>query len=185
MTFKQKPVRSTMAWGFFGGLAYLPLIIALNMVVPWPLSLNLLLWALLAGYGLMLTRWAAKPLTSIAVPLLLLLLATFFIRSTTAFGFAALGMLSWMRSGICFNRTRLVKRLAVETILGIAAGLPVFVAVPTVTLSGALGVWLFFLIQTLYFVLFDYGAEPQHGIEVDAFEQAKMAAEQILAREVF
>ncbi len=182
MTFKQKPVRSTMAWGFFGGLAYLPLIIALNMVVPWPLSLNLLLWALLAGYGLMLTRWAAKPLTSIAVPLLLLLSAAFLIRPATAFVFTSLGILSWMRSGLCFNQTPLAKRLAVEMMLGIGAGLPVSVAVPAVTLSGALGVWLFFLIQALYFVVFDYRGEPAARIEVDPFERARMAAEQILSR---
>jgi len=54
-----------------------------------------------------------------------------------------------------------------------------------VTLGWALGVWLFFLIQALYFVLFEYQSEPQIKIEVDPFEKAKMAAEKILSGGAF
>ena len=90
-------------------------------------------------------------------------------------------MLSWIRSGICFKRKPLAKRLAAETGLGLGSGLLVFSAVPAVTLNGALGVWLFFLIQALYFVLFDYQSGPQAKIEVDPFEKAKMAARKILS----
>ncbi len=182
MKFKLKPVRSTIVWGLLSGLVYLPLNIITDLMVPWPLSFQLILWALLAGYGVMLSRWAGKPLTAIALPLLLLLSAAFLIRPATAFVFTSLGILSWMRSGLCFNQTPLAKRLAVEMMLGIGAGLPVSVAVPAVTLSGALGVWLFFLIQALYFVVFDYRGEPAARIEVDPFERARMAAEQILSR---
>ena len=156
MKISPTPVRSTMVWGLFSGLVYIPLSIPFGLMLPWPLSLQLLLWALLAGYGVLLSRWASKPLVSIALPLVLLLLAAFLIQSPTAFLFTALGILSWMRSGICFKQSPLIKRLAVEIILGVGAGLSVSAAVPTLTLAGALGVWLFFLVQTLYFVVFDY-----------------------------
>lgn len=177
-----RPIRSTIVWGLLSGLVYLQLDIALNLMVPWPLGLQLLLWALLAGYGILLSRWASKPFAVNALPLLLLLTAAFLIQSTTVFLFAALGTLSWMRSGICFNQTPVLKRLGVEMGLGIAAGLPVSAVLPFATLSGALGVWLFFLIQALYFVVFEYRNDPVARIEVDPFERAKMAAEQILSR---
>jgi hypothetical protein len=44
----------------------------------------------------------------------------------------------------------------------------------------ALGIWLLFLIQALYFVVFEYRKDPTERVEVDPFDRAKMAAEQIL-----
>jgi hypothetical protein len=180
-----KPVRSTIVWGLIGGLGYIPLCWALNLMVFWPLGFQLSLWALLAGYAVLLSRWASRPLKSIGLPLLLLLLSAFLIKSATAFLFTALVMLSWIRSGICFNRKPLVKRLGAEMGLGLGSGLLVSGAVPGVTVVWALGVWLFFLIQALYFVLFEYQSYPQTKIEVDPFEKAKMAAEKILSGGAF
>ena len=175
-----KPIRSTIAWGLLSGLVFVPLSMALNWMLPWPLSSRLLLWLLLAGYGILLSRWASKSFAVNALPLLLLLVVAFWIPSTPVFLFAALGVLSWMRSGICFNQTPVLKRLGVEMGLGIAAGLPVSAVLPATTAPGALGVWLFFLIQALYFVAFEYRNDPLVRVEVDPFERAKMAAEQIL-----
>ena len=176
-----KPIRSTIAWGLISGLIYLPLSLIFNSMAFWPLSFQLLLWTLLAGYGVLLSCWASKPLASVALPLLLLLFAAFLIQSTATFLLAALGMLSWMRSGICFNQTSVVKRFVAETGLGLSSGLPVAASVPAATLTGTLGVWLFFLIQALYFVVFEYRNDPATRVELDPFERAKMAAEQILS----
>ena len=176
-----KPIRSTIAWGLISGLIYLPLSLIFNSMAFWPLSFQLLLWTLLAGYGVLLSCWASKPLASVALPLLLLLFAAFLIQSTATFLLAALGMLSWMRSGICFNQTSVVKRFVAETGLGLSSGLPMAASVPAATLTGALGVWLFFLIQALYFVVFEYRNDPATRVELDPFERAKMAAEQILS----
>jgi hypothetical protein len=65
--------------------------------------------------------------------------------------------------------------------MGVGAGLAMSAVVLTATVSAALGIWLFFLIQTLYFVIFEYRQEPTSGLEVDPFERARMAAEQILS----
>jgi hypothetical protein len=151
----------------------------------WPLGFQLSFWALLAGYAVLLSRWASRPLKAIGLPLLLLLGSAFLIQSATAFLFAALVTLSWIRSGVCFRRKPLVKRLAAELGLGLIAGLLVSGAMPGVNLVWALGVWLFFLIQALYFVLFEYQGNLRTKIDVDPFENAKMAAEKILSGGTF
>jgi hypothetical protein len=117
--------------------------------------------------------------------LLLLLLSAVLIESATAFFFTALVMLSWIRSGIFFKRKPLLKRLGVEMGLGLGSALLVSGATPGVTLVWALGVWLFFLIQALYFVLFEYQSDTQTKIEVDPFEKAQIAAEKILSGGAF
>jgi hypothetical protein len=179
------PIRSTIVWGLIGGLVYIPLCSALSLMVFWPLGIQLSLWILLSGYAVLLSRWASRPLKSIGLPLLLLLLAAFLIESATVFLFSAIVMLSWIRSGTCFKRKPIVKRMAAEMGLGLASGLLVSGAVPGVTLVWALGVWLFFLIQALYFVLFEYQSDSQTKIDVDPFEEAKMAAEKILCGGAF
>ena len=185
MKSKTTPIRSTIVWALIGGLVYIPLCSALSLMVFWPLGIQLSFWILLAGYAVLLSRWASRPLKSIGLPLLLLLLSAFLIESATAFLFTALVMLSWIRSGICFKSKPLIKRLVAEMGLGLGSGLLVSGAVPGVTLVWALGVWLFFLIQALYFVLFEYQSDPQTKIEVDPFEKAKMAAEKILSGGAF
>jgi len=175
-----RPIRSTIIWGVVGGLFYIPLCAAFNLFVSWPVGLQLTLWALLAGYGVFLTRWSAVPLRSIGLPLLLLFTAVIFIRSTPVFLFLAFAMLGWIRSGICFKKKPVVKRLAVEVALGSATALLVAGALPVVNPVWALGVLMFFLIQALYFVLFEQDRDSELKIEADSFEKAKMAAENIL-----
>jgi hypothetical protein len=180
-----RPIRSTIVWGLIGGLVYIPLCSALSLMVFWPLGFRLSLWILLAGYAALLSRWASRPLRSMGLPLLLLLLSAGWIESATAFLFTAIVILGWIRSGICFRRKPLPKRLGAEVALGLGSVLLVFGAVPGVTPVWALGVWLFFLIQALYFVLFEYQRDSQTKIEVDPFEKAKMAAEKILSGGAF
>ena len=176
-----KPVRSTIIWGLLSGLLYIPLSVALSYIMRWPVSFQVSLWILLSGYGVLLSRWAPKSLGSIGLPVLLLLLAAFFIRSTSAFLFTSLVLMGWIRSGICFKETAFLKRLGIEIGLGLATGLLVAGTMPSATLAWALGIWLFFLIQALYFVLFDYRSDPEVKMEVDPFEKAKMAAQKILS----
>ena len=185
MKSKTSPIRSTIVWGLIGGLVYIPLCSALGLMVFWPQGIQLTFWILLAGYAVLLSRWACRPLRAIGLPLLLLLLSTALIESATVFLFTAFAMLSWIRSGICFKNKPVVKRLAAETGLGLGSGLLVIGAVPGANLVWALGVWLFFLIQALYFVLLEYQSDPQIKIEIDPFEKAKMAAEKILSGGAF
>jgi len=51
---------------------------------------------------------------------------------------------------------------------------------PYSTLTWALGIWMFFLIQSLYFI-FMTGIRPEEKhVKEDAFEKARMRAEGIL-----
>jgi uncharacterized membrane protein len=117
--------------------------------------------------------------------LLLLFLAAFLISSPSVFMFISLVMLSWIRSGVCFKEKPFLKRIGAEIGLGLVAGLLLSVTLPAVTIAWALGVWLFFLIQALYFVLFDHRSDPQATIEVDPFEKSRVAARKILSNGIF
>ena len=185
MKFKTTPIRSTIVWGLLGGLVYIPLSSALSLMMFWPLGIQLSLWILLAGYGVLLSRWAPNSLGSISLPLLLVFLSAFLIRSTSAFMLISLVMLSWMRSAVCFKEKPFLKRIGAEIGLGLASGLLISGAIPAATLSWALGIWLFFLIQALYFVLFDPRSDPGVKIELDPFEKSKMAAQKILSNGIF
>lgn len=174
------PIRSTIAWGLLSGFVYLLLSVPANAIIFWPIGEQLVLWVLLAGYSILLSRWASRPLSAVAWPLMLLLVGALLIPSTSTFTWVALGILSWIRSGICFNRTLVLKRCAVEFGLGLGTGLVVSAVLPATTVSVALGVWLLFLIQALYFVMFEYRKDSADSVEVDPFERARLAAEEIL-----
>ena len=180
-----KPLRSTIIWGLIGGLLYIPLCVGLSYFMLWPMSFQVSLWVLLAGYGILLSRWAPKSLGSITLPLLLVLLSALFIGSTSTFMFISLVVLSWIRSGVCFKEKPFLKRFGTETGLGLATGLLLSGAIPGVTIAWALGIWLFFLIQALYFVLLDHSTDPETKIEIDPFEKSKMAAQKILSNRIF
>jgi hypothetical protein len=174
------PIRLTIVWGLIGGLIYIPLCIAFGLFVRWPVSLQLTFWSLLAGYGVLLLTRSSVPLRSMALPFMLLFVAAIFVQSTHVFLFSAFAALSWIRSGICFRKKPFLKRLGTEISLGSATALLVDGAVPGLTPVWALGVLMFFLIQALYFVLLATDAGSALKTEVDAFEKARMAAENIL-----
>jgi len=176
-----KPIRFTMVWGLLSAVIYLPASMFLHSLLTWPLGDHLLIWAMLAGYGLMLSRWAFKPFSAVVLPLILLLFAALFIHSTPTYVWVALGIMGWIRSGICFRRRPVALRFIAETGLGVGAGLAMSAVLLTATVSAALGIWLFFLIQALYFVMFEYRQGPINRLEVDPFERARVAAEEILS----
>jgi hypothetical protein len=154
----------------------------IDLMLPWPLGCQILLWVLLAGYAILMSRWSSKPLAAVRLPLVLLLIAAVLIPGPPGIVIATTGILGWIRSGIFFNQSPIATRYLVEIGLGLGASLPLYVVVPAVPLTGALGIWLFFLIQALYFVIFDYQGIRAGRLEADPFDSAKMAAEQILSR---
>jgi hypothetical protein len=53
---------------------------------------------------------------------------------------------------------------------------------PHSTVAWALGVWMFFLVQSLYFVLTgDMGDGEEEDVVLDPFEKARRQAEEILS----
>ncbi len=66
--------------------------------------------------------------------------------------------------------------------LTLGGGALIAVFSPRTPLSWALGVWMFFLIQSLYFVFFQFIEAPAaFKIAADPFESARTEAEKIIA----
>jgi hypothetical protein len=173
-------IPKTLAYGLVCGLAFVPLSLTLNAFFVWSSAVCLALWLFLAGYALLLSHWGNMIQISTVFPLLLLVLAIFLSDSMVLFFILALMVISWIRSGICYQRPG-VMGLAVELLLCFLGAVLVQVFTPGSVSAWALGVWMFFLVQALYFVFFEHTANQQEEpARVDAFERANRQAERIL-----
>lgn len=175
----KRPIRATVFFGFICSLSFIPLNVGLSYIFPWPKIFNLTIWVYLAGYGFFLTRWRGKNLPSIIFPLLILFISVFVVPSDSAFLLLALGIFSWIRSGICFQKP-LHRALGAE--FGLTFGGAALVAwfTPHSNLTWALGILMFFFVQSLYFVIFENKGIKDKFV-VDPFEEARWAAEKILS----
>ncbi len=183
MKILQRPVLTTVLFGLICGIFFIPLNLALNTMFSRPNAVCLTLWLFTAGYAVLLCRWSRQQLMPVSYPVLFLFLTVFVVQSIGAFFFLALAVISWIRSGICFREHGGIK-LAVELLLCVVGGALVTVFTPGSTLAWALGIWLFFLLQALYFAIFDSNTTASHSQyeqEVDPFERASRLAEDILS----
>ena len=186
MKISQRPIRTTIFFGVICGLSFIPLNFALNYIFSWSGAICLTLWLFVSGYVFLLIRWSEKRFLSITFPLLILFLTIFLAKSTTAFFLFALIVISWIRSGICFQKYTGI-RLAVEMLLSFVGGILVVTFAPGTAISWALGIWMFFLVQALYFVFIEYtgNIDEEETAEMDPFEQAGSQAEAILSKSFF
>ena len=174
------PIRNTIFYGLFCGLSFVPLSLTLDTVITWSSAFYLALWLFISGYAVLLSRWSNTALTSIVFPLLLLVPTIFFIDSMVLFFILALMVISWIRSGICFQKPG-ASGLAVELLICFSGAIVVMMFTPGSVFAWTLGVWMFFLIQALYFIFFEYpDNQPKESIQMDAFERASRQAEIIL-----
>ena len=179
------PVRNTILYGLFCGLAFVPLSLTLNAFFVWSSAVCLTLWLFLAGYAILLSHWRKKALISSVFPLLLLVPAIFLSYSMVLFFILALMVISWIRSAICFQKPGALG-LAVELLLCLLGAVLVPVFTPGSVFAWALGVWMFFLVQALYFVFFEPTANrKEEPTRVDAFERANKQADRILTEVYF
>ena len=174
------PIRNTIFYGLICGLSFVPLSLALNAFILWPSAVGLTLWLFIAGYAVLLNLWGDKIQISTVFPLLFLLPAIFSVNPMVLFFIMALIAVSWIRSGICYRKPG-AKRLAVELLLCFSGAVLGYVFTPGSVYGWALGVWMFFLVQALYFVFFGPAdSQQEKSVEIDAFERASAQAERIL-----
>jgi len=177
----QRPVRTTILFGLICGFAFGPLCFAMNYLVSWSSAICLSFWMVVAGYATLLSYWSKQRLQSIAFPLLFLLLTIFLMDSTVGFYILALIMVSWIRSGICFKKAGWM-RFAIELLLCTLGGVLVVSFTPGSIFAWSLGVWMFFLVQSFYFVIFDIGSNVTEDYYMTGlFERAQKRAESILS----
>jgi hypothetical protein len=185
MKIRQHPIPATILLGLISAVAFMPLSMILNTVVVRWSAICLTLWLFAGGYAFLLGHWSRTGYRPVGFAVLVLLTAIFLVKSIAAFLLLTLVFISWIRSGVCFQKSGGIS-LAVELALCVAGGAMVAVCAPVSPLGWALAVWMFFLLQALYFVIIDIqDAEPHDNgeIEEDPFERACTQAENILARE--
>jgi hypothetical protein len=162
MKFIKRPVAATIGFGLICGLSFIPVFLALNTMVSRSNAFCLTIWLFAAGYALLLNSWSRQQFSTIVFPMLVLLLAAFLMNSTAAF---------------------FIMVLAVEFLFVAVGGALAALCAPGALFGWALGVWMFFLLQSLYFVIFEnrtIAPETKCRFEIDPFERASRQAEAVL-----
>jgi len=168
MKITRRPMFTTIIYGLLAGTSFIPMVMVMSNLIHWTAAFRLAIWLVLALFSLLF-------------PLLLLLLLVFWGDTNSAFLFLALGVLSWVRSGICFHGG-LLKSLVTEAALCFGAGTIVVFFTPHSTITWGVAVWMFFLVQSVYFVVFaDFAEKQEVQVELDPFHQARTRAERILS----
>jgi hypothetical protein len=176
----KNPIRTTIVYALASGAIVVPAAMVLSTYLHWPTAFKLMLWADLALYGVLMARWRGAQILSVFFPLMILLGAALWPRASSGFFILALGVFSWMRSGLCFQATPLRTLVAeVITIVGAAAVL-VFLGGHS-SVAWALNICLFFLIQSLYFFIVpEHRTSPDIQNAKDPFERAADRAKKVL-----
>ncbi len=179
MNTAKRPVRTTVFFGLMCALLFAAIGLFFEHTVFWAAFFRMFIFGCLAIYSFILASWSKKSRLSVIFPLLFLIVFNFAQNSNAAFLLLCLGMLSWIRSGICFQNA-FSKSLGAEIIFSIGGGALVAYLNPYSTITWALGIWMFFLIQSLYFLLMTNLEPEEETLNTDPFEQARIRAEGIL-----
>lgn len=176
----KRAVRTTLVYGFFSALLVMPGAWLLAGPMGWPMAFKLALWTDLFFYAVLLSRWSGKGLHTIIFPLALMLGTALWPGVYAGFFFLGLGVLGWIRSGICFSGKRL-RAVAAEIITLFGGACLVALLGPVSPVTWAISIWLFFLVQALYFFIVPATGRPhtEQAVE-DPFEQAHRKAQRVL-----
>jgi len=176
----KSPIRTTLVYGLICALLAMPATGSLAGIVGGAIAFKLVLWTILSGYSLLLARWSGKHPAVLLFPLILLLGTAVWPAIDTVFFFLGLGMLCWLRSGICFSGFPLRAMIAETVAAGGGAALVALLG-PGNAITWAISIWLFFLVQALYFFIVPHrGSTTADRQNVDPFDQARREAQRIL-----
>jgi len=173
-------VRTTLVYAMISAFSVMPAAGLMAGPLGWAMAFKLALWADLFGYAVLLARWSGKALSAVLFPLALLLGAALWPGSYAGFCLLGMGVFSWVRSGICFAGTPL--RSIVAEIITVAGGAALVALLsPGSTVIWAVSIWLFFLVQALYFFIVPAnGPSTIDRLVEDPFEQARREAQRVL-----
>lgn len=175
-----RPIRSTVVYALVSGFSVIPLALLLSIYLYWSTALKLALWADIAIYGVLMARWSGTRLLSVVFPLAILLGTALWPGTYSGFIILALGIFSWMRSGVCFHGAPM-RALMAEVITVVGAAAMLLLIGSHSYAAWALNICLFFLVQSLYFFIVPAHRRPfETGTPVDPFEQAVTEAKKVL-----
>ncbi len=176
-----RPIRTTIIYALAGGFLVVPTAMLLSTYLPWVMAFKLALWADLAIYATLLARWSRTRLLAVMFPLALLLGTALWQRTYAGFFFLAVGVLCWVRSGICFQEAPL-RTLAAEVITVLGGSALVMLFGGQTSLSWALAICLFTLVQAFYFFLVPNSKKiaEKNRVTGDPFDRAVEEARKVL-----
>jgi hypothetical protein len=132
-----------------------------------PIALNLSIFLCLAAYSAFLVRSSGRNLRDLFAPLFLLAAVLAAASSVAGFALPAAAGLSWIRSAICFPGS-MARRAGAEAITCTSGLILIWLLQPPGPYGWALGIWMFGLVQALYFVAVDVQRTSRSAIkEVD------------------
>lgn len=173
----RSPMRATIVFGLSCGLLFVPGLYVFRPLFGNPLAFRLLIWLGLAGYGLFLTGWGEVRRVSLLFPLGMAAAMAFIAPTPEIFLLLSLVTLAWIRSGVSFPGGPF-RSVAAELFLTLGGAGLVMVFAPRTPVQWALGIWLFFVIQSLFFAR---GNRAEDSVGSDSFETARREAERILS----
>ena len=159
-------------------LCALPLAL-LHVPWGWPMGFRLFLGLNLLVYGVLLCRWSKTELLALLFPALFTCIAVVWPASHQAFLFIILAMFSWIRSGLCYQQAGFMAIIAEAITLAGGVGFLLFWW-PHSIFTLPLSIWLFFLVQSLYFYLVPGDAGIADQETIDSFEMASREMERLL-----
>ena len=153
MNLKMSPVAATVIFAAAAAvLVAATLAILPRRPIPRTTALNAAIFLCLAAYSAFLARSSGRSLRALFAPLFMLAAVLAVADSVSGFVVPAAAGLSWVRSGICFPGP-LLRRVCAEAIT-CAAGLALArLLQPPGPYGLPLSIWMFGLIQALYFVV--------------------------------
>ena len=158
---KISPITATLIFAVLAALLVAAVTSPPLVLISRSSALNAAMFLCLAAYAALLCRLSGKGLRVLSAPLLILSAVLAVAGSVAGFVIPAAAGLCWIRSGICFPGP-LVRRIFAEALTA-AAGLALVTGLRPAGLTGwSLGLWMFFLIQALYFAIID-AAPLSHG----------------------
>ncbi len=176
----RNPIRTTVIFGLISAILAVPLAYLPINFDELSLASRAYLFTNLIFYTGLLCHWSKTPLPAILFPSILLLGLVVWPPVQTGFLLVSLIVFSWIRSGICFkeNSTRAILAEIITLIGGFCF---VLFCLPNSILALPLAIWLFYLIQTLYFYIVPNITEDNiEQLPSDSFEQARAEMERLL-----
>jgi hypothetical protein len=175
-----RPTRTTVVFALASGFMVIPATLLLSPYFLWPTAIKLTIWMTLVLYSLLLGRWGQTGLWPLVFHLALLLAAALWLETYWGFFYLSVGVLSWIRSGVCFRGAPL-RTLIAELGTLIGGGGLVMIFGGSSLMSWAVSVCLFTLVQALYFYIVPVRFE--NGIAKAAkypFEKAAAEVQKLL-----
>ncbi len=181
MSLKKNPVRSTIFAGLIFSLLYAPISLLLQPYFGgfWPMKITLVLFLII--YSLLMARWAEVKITKIIFPMLILILTINFnpVYELKYFVICLALTLSWIRSITCYYGFSL-NILIFDFLLSLSGAILSLYFSPHTLAGVCLSIWMFFLIQSLYFLAIGKRNISKHITIIDPFAASQRELEKLL-----